>query len=479
MPSVNVSEDSSVNSCQYFWFTSETMAPEIPSRSKVAESIQIACDHEEVSGALRIQEMKGWTLRSTDRIFIPEERDAGRQVCLIVTPCNHTGRYGLPRIWTPPVEKATSSEVLKKGVVIAPPEAMVWTERHQLCADSTPNDSIRCVNYNILADLYMNLTVPDEEMYFPYCPRRYQTHNYRYPLLLKEISGYQADLYCLQEVDTRMYDRFLEAYMAKLGWRGVRKMKGGVVNEGSAIFYRPEKFELIDSDDHIISDLLAKDDSFSDLAQIAKQTELVWNIFFTRPAAVQVAVFRCLNVPNSFVCVGNTHLHFKPHHSPIRLLQAAVGYRHLLNVVSRIEKQYPNSTVAAIFCGDFNSTPSTGVYEMFQNGRLDAEHRDWKPEAEQVDDDDSEDEGPAEALVVQGINLTFSKRLRSACPPIGYTTLTHKFRGMLDHIFISDDLIVDRVVPMPRHDLVTKYTGLPSPICPSDHLPLICELKFR
>lgn len=141
MPSVNVSEDSSVSACQYFWFTSETMAPENPSRSKVAESIQITCDHEEVSAALRIQEMKGWTLRSTDRVFIPEERDAGRQVCLIVTPCNTAGRYGLPRIWTPPVEKATSSEVLKKGVVIAPPEAMVWTERQQLCADLTPSDS--------------------------------------------------------------------------------------------------------------------------------------------------------------------------------------------------------------------------------------------------------------------------------------------------------------------------------------------------
>jgi len=84
-----------------------------------------------------------------------------------------------------------------------------------------------------------------------------------------------------------------------------------------------------------------------------------------------------------------------------------------------------------------------------------------------------------EVLSVEGIELKFSKPLRSACPSVQYTTSTHVFRDALDHIFVSDDLVVDRVIPMPEHELVTKYTGIPSPICPSDHLPLICELKFR
>lgn len=59
--------------------------------------------------------------------------------------------------------------------------------------------------------------------------------------------GYHADMYCLQEVDVRMYDRFLEPYLTMKGWRGITKRKGGVVNEGSAIFYRPEKLESVSS----------------------------------------------------------------------------------------------------------------------------------------------------------------------------------------------------------------------------------------
>lgn len=90
--------------------------------------------------------------------------------------------------------------------------------------------------------------------------------------------------------------------------------------------------------------------------------------------------------------------------------------------------------------------------------------------------DDDEDNV---VLSVEGIDLSYSKPLRTACPSVKYTTSTHLFRDVLDHIFVSDDLVVDRVIPMPDHELVIKHIGIPSPICPSDHLPLICELKFR
>lgn len=94
-------------------------------------------------------------------------------------------------------------------------------------------------------------------------------------------------------------------------------------------------------------------------------------------------------------------------------------------------------------------------------------------------DEESQEDGASEAVPLQGIDLSFSKRLRSACPSVGYTTKTDKFLGLLDYIFVSDELDVERVIPMPQHELVTKHVGLPSPISASDHLPLICELKFR
>lgn len=49
--------------------------------------------------------------------------------------------------------------------------------------------SLRVLSYNILADLYLNLKNAQEDLFFPYCLKEYQEYNYRYSLLLKELTG--------------------------------------------------------------------------------------------------------------------------------------------------------------------------------------------------------------------------------------------------------------------------------------------------
>lgn len=43
------------------------------------------------------------------------------------------------------------------------------------------------MSYNVLADLYLNLKLPQELLFFPYCQREYQSADYRYGLLLAEL----------------------------------------------------------------------------------------------------------------------------------------------------------------------------------------------------------------------------------------------------------------------------------------------------
>lgn len=50
----------------------------------------------------------------------------------------------------------------------------------------------RLCSYNILADLYLKSSLkkdPQDELFFPYCPREYQMPEYRYPILMRELSG--------------------------------------------------------------------------------------------------------------------------------------------------------------------------------------------------------------------------------------------------------------------------------------------------
>ena len=70
--------------------------------------------------------------------------------------------------------------------------------------------------------------------------------------------------------------------------------------------------------------------------------------------------------------------------------------------------------------------------------------------------------------------------LVSACGTVDYTNYTPTFNGMLDYVFIDAcHLAVEQVVPMPSHEEVTQYSGLPSVVFPSDHIAQVCDLSWR
>jgi len=97
------------------------------------------------------------------------------------------------------------------------------------------------VSYNILANGYATSSDAGDRLY-PYCPSDYLEFDYRKPLLLREIIGYHADIISLQECDTRFFDRELSLVLNDRGYSGKMKIKSESVGEGSAIFYRKDRF---------------------------------------------------------------------------------------------------------------------------------------------------------------------------------------------------------------------------------------------
>jgi len=57
------------------------------------------------------------------------------------------------------------------------------------------------------------------------------------------LSGYNADIICLQEVDKKVFERDLCPRLEELGLTGLLRLKFGDVHEGSAIFFRNERFK--------------------------------------------------------------------------------------------------------------------------------------------------------------------------------------------------------------------------------------------
>jgi len=57
------------------------------------------------------------------------------------------------------------------------------------------------------------------------------------------IAGYNADIICLQEVDKKVFERDLSPRLREVGLTGLLRLKCGDVHEGSAIFYRNDRFQ--------------------------------------------------------------------------------------------------------------------------------------------------------------------------------------------------------------------------------------------
>ena len=79
-----------------------------------------------------------------------------------------------------------------------------------------------------------------------------------------------------------------------------------------------------------------------------------------------------------------------------------------------------------------------------------------------------------------GLDLKHDFHFRNACGTKHYTNYTVGYCGVLDYIFFdSDNLELERVIPLPSHEEVTEFVALPSIYFPSDHLALVADLKWQ
>uniref|UniRef100_A0A8B9SCC2 Phosphodiesterase 12 n=1 Tax=Apteryx owenii TaxID=8824 RepID=A0A8B9SCC2_APTOW len=225
---------------------------------------------------------------------------------------------------------------------------------------------------------------------YPYCAPYALELDYRQNLLKKELAGYSADLVCLQEVDRSAFAESLAPALDAFGLEGLFRMKEKQ-HEGLATFYRRDKLG-------------------AGSAPVLK----------IPPVLLQSVL------SNMFLCFlgGN-----------IRLIQIAIALSHIKHIACDL---YPS--IPIIFCGDFNSTPSSGAYSFINSERC---------------------------------NMTLSHpfKLQSACGEPAYTNYVGGFHGCLDYIFIDKNALeVEQVIPLPSHEEVTTHQALPSVSHPSDHI---------
>ncbi|CAF4090711.1 unnamed protein product [Rotaria sordida] len=362
------------------------------------------------------------------------------------------------------LREGMQAEYTSKTRIIPCPIDLPMNTRHQLTTEYFPIDSnyIRLVSYNILANGYASSTGAQPIIY-PYCPEDYLQHDYRKPLLLKEILGYHADIISLQECDTSFYERELSFILKQHGYLGDLKIKSHSVREGEAIFYRTDRFTAIGTHHIKIGEYLRDSEH---LEYIRHRCSLVSEIntnLLERNTALQILALEMQGESNEIFLICNTHLYFHPQADIVRCLQVMIAFERIKEIKQLYEQQ--NKNVSIIWSGDFNANVTSLAFHLLFTGVLltDINHRSYNEDY---------------AKIIKDFDYKSSIEL-STYSNYAYTNYMLNYHAVIDHIFYdSKKFNFQRAIPMPTDEEVTEFIALPSCKIPSDHLAVVIELEI-
>ncbi|EGT34829.1 hypothetical protein CAEBREN_29536 [Caenorhabditis brenneri] len=441
---------------QLHWFVKnelqlEKMKKTGPTKKDV-EALNLSFVNEED----RVFQLDGYIFKHTGPYYTPDENDVDRLVAVVVdSGINHPAHAAI-----------SSRQTLKAPDEIITDEQVKWCKENALKDDE---NTIRLMSYNILADAYLELDQVQEKLYFNYCPKAYQRFFYRTPLFLKQLHDFAdagVSIMFLQEVDISCHSNFIKPFIETIGYSSELAKKLGGIREGVATIFDQKRFRSTSSNIYALSELAKSEEENEDIWRILSTSKESLEKFETRPTVLQVVVLEDINSGVVLIC-ANTHLHHNPSDEHLKAVQALICVRKVLKIYYDERKKAPEKDIRLIFGGDFNSTPDGPAYKLMAEGILSKDDDNWKR---------------CDKKIVAA-DLVIEKSLISLTGVPDYTNFTADsggkpgFVGCLDYIW-GIDVASKRVCPMPDHQKVIQYKGLPSQNAPSDHLPIICDIEL-
>lgn len=172
----------------------------------------------------------------------------------------------------------------------------------------------------------------------------------------------------------------------------------------------------------------------------------------------------------------------------MKLVQTLMFTNEIKQIVEQANREFrphlnPNNnpidlatSIPVVICADLNSLPDSGVIEYLRSGRILANHIDFKELGydsclQKINQSDK----PSELSHNLKLDCAYDKDI------MPYTNYTFDFKGMIDYIFYSRQLMrtVGILGPLDMDWIKNnRVVGFPHPHVPSDHLPLMIELEL-
>ncbi|CCA71794.1 related to CCR4-component of the major cytoplasmic deadenylase (C-terminal fragment) [Serendipita indica DSM 11827] len=335
--------------------------------------------------------------------------------------------------------------------------------------------SVLC--YNILCEKYAT-----SQMY-GYTPTWALAWSHRKDRIMSEILDLQSDIVCLQEVDQEQFQTFFQPTLLERGYEScyspksrAKTMTGAKQKEvdGSATFFKADKFKLVEN---VVIEFRANALQRTDLAKT--------DDIFNRVAQRDDIALTCLLEERQTgirLIVANAHIFWDPEYRDVKLVQVSLLVHELEAISDRFAKLPPmqnadgtkgaayddGSKISTLICGDFNSVPDSGVYQLLSTGSVQGDHPDFM----------GKNYGK---FTTSGVSHRLG--LRSAYAGIGelpVTNYTPSFRGGIDYIWYSTQSIsVLDVLGEVDEEYLGKVVGFPNAHFPSDHIHISAQFVVK
>ena len=295
------------------------------------------------------------------------------------------------------------------------------------------NDTFSVATYNILASCYSDYHLDCEKSYLPF--------GCRGPILAEQISGFDTDFICLQEVD--IYDNYIKGLLDGIGYSShYLKRPTPVRIDGSLIAWKIAKWTVVE-----IIDLDYNETEKSSLDLTYKHDNVGVLIVFQNIYSEE------------FTIIGTSHFYWDPRFDYVKFSQAMVFTEKAYD----LKEKYRCDLVLT---GDFNSTPNSNVIKFMLNKPIDFQ--------EDLSDNDARIK-----QMYQPSRLKLKNCYADYCDN-GYPDFTRyssEFKGVIDHIMISEGIAPISLGKVPSTEDFVGIFSIPNEIHPSDHLPLIAEFS--
>jgi CCR4-NOT transcription complex subunit 6 len=369
--------------------------------------------------------------------------------------------------------------------------------------DDTPvpqSEVLSLLTYNTLCQHYCTPKL------YGYSPSAALSWEHRQEVILGEIRARDADFLCLQEVEHDAFENIFRANLAHNDYKGVFWPKGRAKTmspndakavDGCATFYKNSKYILLDKQ---LVDIPSAAINRPDM----KGESDIYNRVMPKDNVAVVTFFEN-RMTGARIIIVNVHLHWDHVYKDVKVVQVAV----LLEQIAKFAETYaswpplkekekqlyrytngdkldgedsedeaplpkPSMTysdplsIPFILCGDFNSLPDSGPYELITRGTLPPDHPDLAGRK-------------YGNFTRDGMHHPFS--LKSAFGHINelpFTNYTSNFTGVVDYIYYATgSLGVRGLLGEVDEEYLARVPGFPNVHFPSDHLALFAEFQLK